>query len=164
MSRIDFVTGAPEKYAHLVDALSTLPGRVSAAVEGRPAADLRREPPDGWSAQRILGHVAFTTAANRVFIHQMATMTDPHRAPFPVGHEDDALAQGDPADLVRQIQEETAAIVELLSGTPDASWGRAGYVREARLSLRQMVTRHIEHVEEHIAQIAQVLAQGAAAR
>ena len=43
-SRIDFVTGAPEKYAAVVDRLSALPNKVRAAVAGASEASLRQEP------------------------------------------------------------------------------------------------------------------------
>src|SRR5690606_35290590 len=47
LSRIDFVTGAPEKYAHLVDALATVPDRLRLVLRGRTTAELRREPGEG---------------------------------------------------------------------------------------------------------------------
>ena len=162
MPRIDFVTGAPEKYAHLVDALSTIPDRLDEAVAGHSDAQLRAAPqnaPEGdpWSAHRILGHMAYHCDAYRVFIHQMATMTDPVRKPFPGGVEDDALLEGSPAQLVERIRQDIAGTVEYLSRTPDASWGRPGFVNGARRSLRQQVQMHITHLEAHIAQIATAL-------
>ena len=159
MARIDFVTGAPEKYAHLVDRLATVAERTAAVLAGQTSAELRREPPDGWSAQRVLGHMAFHAHANGVFTHQLATMTDPQRTPFPSGYEDPELATRDPLELLQFIEDETAQTVALLSGTPDAAWGRPGFVRGARRSLRQHVQAQITHLEEHIAQLAQVLSR-----
>ena len=159
MPRIDFVTGAPEQYAALVDQLSTVGARLAAVLAGHPDAALRRAPPDGWSVQRVLGHMAFHAHANGVFIHQLATMTDPQRTPFPSGYEDPALAVRDPLELLQLIEDETAQTVALLSGTPDAAWGRPGFVRGARRSLRQHVQAHIDHLEEHIAQLAQLLSR-----
>ena len=162
MPRIDFVTGAPEKYAHLVDALTTIPDRLDQVVAGYSDAQLRAAPanaPEGdpWSAHRILGHAAFHCDAYRVFIHQMATMSDPVRKPFPGGVEDDALLEGSPVQLVERIRAEIAGTVAYLSHTPDASWGRPGFVNGSRRSLRQQVQMHLTHLEAHIAQIARAL-------
>ena len=85
-NRIDFVTGAPEKYADIVDALSVVPSRYQQALGRVADAAMRVEPaePEGaWSPQRILAHVTFLAEANEVFIHQQATMTDPVRKAFP---------------------------------------------------------------------------------
>lgn len=159
MARIDFVTGAPEQYAPLVDRLATIAEHTAGVIAGHADAELRRDPPDGWSAQRVLGHMVFSAHANGVFIHQLATMTDPQRASFPPGYEDPDLLPREPRELLRLLQDELAQTMALLSRTPDAAWGRPGYVRGARRSLRQHVQAHITHLEEHIAQIAQVLAQ-----
>ena len=168
MPRIDFVTGAPEQYAHLVDALSTIPARLDAVIAGHTDAQLRATPAhaaegDPWSAHRILGHFAYHAEAYRVFIHQMATMSDPVRKAFPGGVEDDALLEGSPAELVERIRQEIAGTLEYLARTPDAAWGRPGFVNGARRSLRQQVQQHITHLEAHIAQIATAVA-GVAAR
>src|SRR5690554_953973 len=149
MARIDFVTGAPEKYAHLVDALATLPDRLSAAVGNHRTGDLRRPPAEGaWSVQEILAHLAFYAHANGVFIHQMVTMYDQERRPFPPGHQDPELLRLEPAALLEYIRDEIGQTVDFLSGTPDAAWGRRGMVRGASRSVRQMVAQHIEHNEE----------------
>ncbi len=162
MPRIDFVTGAPEKYASLVDSLSTIPDRIDQVVAGYSDEQLRAAPknaPEGdpWSAHRILGHAAYHCDAYRTFIHQMATMSDPVRKPFPGGVEDDALLEGSPAQLVERIRADIGGTVAFLSHTPDASWGRPGFVNGARRSLRQQVTQHIGHLEAHIAQLAAAL-------
>ena len=160
----DFVTGAPEKYAYLVDALSTLGERTASTLAGRNAADVRHAPSGGWSAQQVLAHMAFLGRENRIFIRQVATMTEPERRAFPSGYDDTELAQRPTAELLSMLGADLAQIVELLSHTPDAAWGRPGYVRGARISLRQLVASHIAHFEEHLGQIAQVLAAAAAER
>lgn len=154
MSRIDFVTGAPEKYAHYVDSLATLADRTRAVLAGRTSADLTRDPGNSeWSAQRVLAHMAHYARANGVFIHQVATMTDPLRAPFPPGHEDPDLVAMNGAALLDALEQELAQTSDFLAGTPDASWGRPGRIRGTRRSLRQIVAAHINHLEEHIEQL-----------
>ena len=167
MSRIDFVTGAPEKYAHLVDRLSVVPGRYRAALDRVPDAAMRTEPsegqpPQGWSPQRILAHVTFLAEANDVFIHQLATMTEPTRKPFPSGYEATELEALPAGDLLQRIDEAVGRTVALLSHTPDAAWGRPGYVRGLRRSLHQQVQGHADHFDEHLAELQRLL--GAQAR
>ena len=157
MSRIDFVTGAPEKYAHLVDDLATVPVRLRDVLEGQPATSLRRDPGDGWSVVRILQHMRLYAERNGVFIHQMATMTDPTRAPF---EEIEAESfSTDPSRLLEEIEREVGKTVDFLSGTPDASWGRPGHLRSGRRSLRAQVAAHTAHLNEHIEQIEAVLSR-----
>lgn len=153
-NRIDFVTGAPEKYAGLVDRLTALPNRVRAAAGNIADAAARQEPDGGWSIVRHLGHLAFVSEANDVFIHQMAKMTNPVRKDFPVGVVAEDLEVLPVATLVQRIDDAISRTVALLGHTPDAAWGRPGEVRKQRRSLRQMVVAHIDHVEEHIATIA----------
>ncbi|MSQ31402.1 MAG: DinB family protein [Dehalococcoidia bacterium] len=157
MSRIDFVTGAPEKYADLVDALAVIPGRYHAALDGVRDAVMQQTPPEGWSPQRVLAHVAFVAEANEVFIYQMATMTDPARKPFPSGYEATDLEELPAIDLLRRIEEAVGHTVALLSGTPDAAWGRPGYARGLRRSLRQQVVLHAEHFDEHLAEMQRLI-------
>jgi hypothetical protein len=164
MSRIDFVTGAPEQYAHLVDALATLPDRLRTATGGRRDAELRRGPESGgWSTHDILSHLAFYAHTNGVFIHQAVTMTDAQRRPFPPGHQDPELQAMDPAALLDYIDAEIGKTVDFLAGTPDAAWGRRGLIRGASQSVRQIVASHIAHFEEHVEEIARLNASAPAA-
>jgi hypothetical protein len=159
MARIDFVTGAPEKYAHLVEALATVATRARAAVEGHREAELRRDPAGGgWSPHRTLAHMALFAQRNGVFIHQMGTMTDPDRLAFDEEAETQALLGKSPAALLDLIEDEIGGTVAFLSVTPDASWGRPGRIGGARRSLRQQVASHGSHMAEHIDQIATALA------
>ncbi|MSQ29580.1 MAG: DinB family protein [Dehalococcoidia bacterium] len=162
MPRIDFVTGAPEKYARLVDRLSVIHGRYHAALDDVTDAVMRREPPEGWPPQRILAHVAFLAEANDVFIHQLATMSEPTRKPFPSGYVATDLEELSAAELLQRIDEALERTVALLALTPDAAWGRPGYVRGLRRSLRQHVEGHADHFDEHLAELQRLLAPRAA--
>lgn len=157
MSRIDFVTGAPEKYAHLVDALATVPDRLRMVLRGRTAAELRREPAEGWPIVRILAHMRLYAERNGVFIHQMGTMTEPVRAP--INEEEDAapFVGAGPERLVDEIEVEVGRTVAFLSHLPDASWGRPGRLPAGRRSLRAQVQAHTDHLNEHITQIESLL-------
>ncbi|MGE3856255.1 MAG: DinB family protein [Dehalococcoidia bacterium] len=154
-NRIDFVTGAPEKYADLVDRLTALPNKVRAAVGNLSDAAARQEPADGgWSVARNLGHLLFIAEANDVFIHQMAKMTSPARKDFPIGVIAEDLEVLPVATLLQRIDDAISHTVELLGHTPDAAWGRPGEVRGMRRSIRQMAVAHADHFEEHIATLA----------
>lgn len=159
MARIDFVTGAPEKYAHLVELLSTVPERLRSVAANAAAASWGAAPREGgeWTAQHTLAHMALYAQKNGVFIRQMATMTDPARLPFDEAAETAALEARPSAELVALVESEVSKTADLLSGTPDAAWGRPGSIRGARRSLRQQVQSHAEHLQEHVDQIADAL-------
>ena len=70
MSRIDFVTGAPEKYAHLVDDLIQVRTELRAGVNSFSEAEMRLARSDDiWSAKRTLSHIGVYVHLNGVFIH-----------------------------------------------------------------------------------------------
>ncbi|MSQ30372.1 MAG: hypothetical protein EXR68_07805 [Dehalococcoidia bacterium] len=158
MSRIDFVTGAPEKYAHLVEAVSTVSERLRSVTSTARAAAWTAPPRESdWTAQHTLAHMALFAQKNGVFIHQMATMTEPARRAFDEDAETAALEARPAAELIAIVESEVGKTVDLLSGTPDAGWGRPGSIRGARRSLRQQVQSHAEHLQEHVDQIADAL-------
>ena len=162
MARIDFVTGAPRRYMPLVDQLATVPDRVEAVLSAHAGASLTRTPVEGgWPPARALAHMLSYARHNGTFIAMIAHMTDPIRS---ASDEDATIAaEGwlnfDAAHLVAALRAETAPTVELLSGTPDASWGRPGqHPTAGRRSLRQQVRAHLDHMSEHIVQLEALLA------
>lgn len=159
MSRIDFVTGAPQKYAHLVEALSTVPERLRAVASQARPGGWTAVPQGGgeWTAQHTLAHMALFAQKNGTFIWQMAKMTEPARLPFDEAAETAALEARPTADLIALVESEVAQTVDLLSETPDAAWGRPGSIKGARRSLRQQVQSHAEHLQGHVDQIAEAL-------
>lgn len=159
MARIDFVTGAPEKYAHLVELLSTVSERLRAVAANAAAASWTAAPREGgdWTAQHTLAHMALYAQKNGVFIFQMATMSDPARLAFDEAAETADLEARPSAELVALVESEVSKTVDLLSGTPDAAWGRPGSIRGARRSLRQQAQSHAEHLQEHVDQITDAL-------
>ena len=160
MSRIDFVTGAPEKYMPLVQELTQIPNRVEAILAGHAARDLQRTPEGEWSAARVLAHMISYARHNGDFIRQIAWMTTPERQPW---DEDDevsreSLATKNAAALLDALRTAIAETVELLSHTPDAQWGRPGTVPGyGRRSLRQQLRGHIDHLNDHADQIQALL-------
>ena len=163
-NRIDFVTGAPEKYADLVDAISMIPAKVRATVAGASDGTMRQEPAGGWSALRHLGHLALLAEANDVFLHQMAKMTTPVRAHLEPGEISEEIEALPVAAILQRIDHAFGRTVELLSHTPDAAWGRPGEVRGMRRSLRQQVVNHAAHFDEHLVEIAKLIGTAVTAR
>jgi hypothetical protein len=162
MSRIDFVTGATLRYQPLVDDLATISDGVEAALTAHPGADLKRAPAGGgWSPGRILAHMLSYARHNGEFIHTMVWMTEPVRQPWDEDAEIQAEGwlQLDAGGYVAALDGLLAPTVELLSTTPDASWGRPGiHPRDGRRSLRQQVQSHIDHLREHTRQLDAALA------
>jgi hypothetical protein len=156
MSRIDFVTGAPERFMPLVDGLSTVADRAAAALGGVSAAEARQTPEGEWSAARILAHMVSYARHNHEFIFAMAWMTDAERQRWDEASEVEAEGWDrlEVSPLLDLLRAELTPTVELLSETPDASWGRAGIVPgRGRRSLRQQVQGHLDHLDEHIEQL-----------
>jgi len=165
MSRIDFVTGAPQKYADLVQELAVIPERVERLIAGHTARDLQKAANEGdWGAGRVLAHMISYAIHNGDFIRQIAWMTEPRRRPW--DEDAEVAAEGwagkNGSALVAALREPIGETVELLSGTPDAQWGRPGTVPgRGRRSLRQQLRAHLDHLDEHITQLEALL--GAAA-
>ncbi len=78
MARIDFVTGAPEKYSGLVDQIEQARSSLRAVVAQGTEVDMRlHADPEDWSAKRTLAHLGVYLRLNSVFIRRIATMSDP---------------------------------------------------------------------------------------
>ncbi len=157
MSRIDFVTGAPERYMPLVRDLTLVPDRVDSLLRRHSGADLRRAEEGEWTAERVLAHMISYAHHSGDFIRQIAWMTEPVLQPWDESSEiADAAFTGDAA--LETFRSALAETIDLLSHTPDAQWGRPGLVPlNGRESLRQYVRWHIEHLNEHISQLESVL-------
>ena len=166
MSRIDFVTGAPERYIGEVRALAAVSDRLRAALAGQSEEALLRSPSGSeWSPVRVLAHLLSYARHGGQFISRIAWMQEPVSVPWDEAEEveREGWERLGGAELLALIRSEIEATVSLLSETPDASWGRAGLhpVRGRRSLLRQ-VRGHIEHLEEHVGQIEAALAAAAA--
>ena len=157
MSRIDFVTGAPEKYAHLVDDLIQVRTELREVVSSFSEAEMRLgRSGDIWSARRTLAHIGVYVHVNGVFLHRMVTMTDPQR--LPVSEDQEIQTRGfmneSSLELLNYIDQEIQETVALLAHSPDAAWGRRGIVDGNSRSLRQRVASHADHIRDHTDQIA----------
>ena len=161
MSRLDFVTGAPERYIGDVEALAAIPVRVRSVLAGHTTTQLRRAPAEGeWPPVRILAHMLSYTHHVREFIHRMRWMEEPTLVLWDEASEveERRWAHLDGGRLMRLLRDEINPTVDLLSETPDAAWGRPGiHPLGGRRSLRQQVRAHVAHLERHIDQIESAL-------
>jgi hypothetical protein len=162
MSRIDFVTGAPERYIGDVRALGAIPDRLRSVLAGHTTAQLRRALAEGeWPPVRVLAHLLSHARHSGEFIQLIASMQEPTLVPWDEAEEveRERWERLDGGRLLALLRAEVEGTVELLSVTPDASWGRPGiHPLGGRRSLRQQVRAHIRHLESHIEQIEQALA------
>jgi hypothetical protein len=161
MSRIDFVTGAPERHMPLVEALGGLPDRLEAVLAGHSTSELQAAPADGeWPAARAIGHMISYARHNHGFLYRVVWMADPIRQRWdePAEAETERWEQRDGAELLTQLREVIGETVDLLSETPDASWGRPGITGGMRRSLRQVVVAHTGHLDGHLHHIEELLA------
>ena len=162
MARIDFVTGAPERYSGLVDQIEQARSSLRVVVARETEANMRLHAnSEDWSAKRTLAHLGVYLRLNSVFIRRIATMTDPERQAIDEEKaiEESSFMTGSAMDLMQSIDKSVDETIELLSGTPDASWGRRGSVEGVSRSLRQQVEGYSSHILEHTEQIKMALAQ-----
>ena len=156
MSRIDFVTGAPEKYMPMVEELASIPDRLSIILDRLNSNEFRQSRDPEWSPARILNHMISYAKYNGEFINQMAWMTDPTRREW--DEESELSMQDNSSQLLQSLRDELSATIELLSHTPDAQWGRPGSINNyGRRSLRQQLRSHIDHLNNHTTQIEQIV-------
>ena len=161
MARLDFVTGNAQRYLPEVEALATVPERIEAALAGYASDEFLRAPAEGeWSPARVVQHITFYVRENHHNLYRMAWQDAPLMTMWDeqayVG--DEGWASLDAPSLLAVLTDSLAQMVELLKDLPDASWGRAGdHPRAGRRSIRQQVRRCVEHYDEHIAQLEEML-------
>ena len=144
----------------LVDRLGIVPERVEWVLASRAGAQLGNARTGSWAPSRVLAHMLSYARHNGAFIYLIALMTDPIRQPWDeeAEIETERWLYLDTAGYVSALQKELAPTIDLLSGTPDASWGRPGvHPTEGRRSLRAQVESHANHMHEHIGQLADAL-------
>ena len=165
MSRIDFVTGAPIRYAENVSLLSDIPNLVKKALgeekireEDAQAIDAHSNESD-WSAHRVLCHMRNYSYNITLLISRMLTDTDPKQIQWNENTEYLELNQSEKAllNINSQLKENIERLVVMLSKTPDAAWGRAGtHLYLGRVSVKQLVKWHYNHLLQHIEQIKNI--------
>lgn len=162
MSRIDFVTGAPERYIGEVRSLAAIPDRLRDVLKGHTPTELHGAPAENeWPPVRVLAHLLSYARHTGEFIFRVAWMQEPVLVTWDEAEEVEREGWGrlEGAELLALLRAEIESSVTLLSGTPDASWGRPGiHPVGGRRSLRQQVRSHIRHLEVHIDQIERALA------
>ena len=162
MSRIDFVTGAPIRYAAIVSDIAKLSNLTKKALEEFDAEEKNEKDAtnneEDWSTHRILCHMLNYSSNINLLIKRMLIDTDPKQIKW---NENDAYnnlkQQEKPtASIFNQFKENIEELVTILSKTPDAAWGRSGnHIYLGKISVKQLVKWHYNHVIQHIHQITQ---------
>ena len=160
MSRIDFVTGAPIRYAEIVSDIANLSNLIKEALKKVNAEEKSEKDTtiseEEWSTHRILCHMLNYSSNINLLITRMLVDTDPKQIKW---NENDAyidLKQRDKptASIFNQFKENMEELVTTLSKTPDAAWGRSGnHVYLGKISVKQLVKWHCNHIMQHISQI-----------
>ena len=143
----------------LVEPLRAVPGDLRDALAQiseaealyRPAAD----PPE-WCIKEIIGHLRDAAEVYHKRLYMMSTQTDPILQPY----DQDAYARDHAYlsrpldDMLRELEEQRAQTVFLLTTLVNWNWARTGqHLERGRVSIRQMVEHMVEHEGQHLADV-----------
>ncbi|MFB0901200.1 MAG: hypothetical protein QMB22_04255 [Dehalococcoidia bacterium] len=158
MSRIDFVTGAPVRYAEQVSELAKLANDTKRYIpiqKKQSAADIHHDEAK-WENHRIVCHMRNYAANINTLMKRMLIDTDPSQLIWNEQETYVNLNQSEKETLYifNQFKSLVEEMVFMLSKTPDAAWGRAGkHVYLGRVSVKQLVKWHTNHIKQHIQQL-----------
>tara|TARA_Y100001970_G_scaffold291202_1_gene427491 strand:- start:3446 stop:3934 length:489 start_codon:yes stop_codon:yes gene_type:complete len=162
MSRIDFVTGAPIRYAKEVSDIASLNNLTKDALEQADTKEQNKKDAtsneEEWSTHRILCHMFNYSSNINLLIMRMLIDTDPKQIKWNENDTYNNLKQQEKptASIFNQFKESIEELVTVLSKTPDAAWGRSGnHIYLGKISVKQLVKWHHNHVMQHINQITQ---------
>ena len=160
MSRIDFVTGAPILYAEEVSQVANLTTLTNKALKSQKkqteTKNDAKSNEDEWSIHRILCHMLNYSLNINLLVKRMLIDTDPTQKLWNENELYIDLNQSKKSTLniFNQFKKSVEALVVILSETPDAAWGRAGnHIYLGRISVKQLVKWHYNHLIQHIEQI-----------
>ena len=160
MSRIDFVTGAPIRYAEIVSEVANLSNLTKKAIEQKDAEKKSKKDTSSneeeWSTHRILCHMLNYSSNINLLITRMLVDTDPKQIKWNENRIYENLKQKEKPtiSIFNQFKENIEELVATLSKTPDAAWGRSGnHIYLGKISVKQLVKWHCNHLVQHINQI-----------
>ncbi|MFL2634297.1 MAG: hypothetical protein ACJ0J6_00440 [Dehalococcoidia bacterium] len=160
MSRIDFVTGAPIRYAEIVSDVANLSNLTKKAIEQKITEKKSKKDTSSneeeWSTHRILCHMLNYSSNINLLITRMLVDTDPKQIKWNENSIYENLKQKEKPtiSIFNQFKENIEELVATLSKTPDAAWGRSGnHVYLGKISVKQLVKWHCNHLVQHINQI-----------
>jgi len=109
-----------------------------------------------WSTHRILCHMLNYSSNINLLITRMLVDTDPKQIKWNENSIYENLKQKEKPtiSIFNQFKENIEELVATLSKTPDAAWGRSGnHVYLGKISVKQLVKWHCNHLVQHINQI-----------
>ncbi len=117
--------------------------------------------PTKWSVKEILGHLRdFELEAMHFRYRSVLTQLDPY---LPRLDNEARQAEGDfinkdGAELLRDLRRLRLESIAILEQAPAASWSRTGiHFSAGRVTLEQVVVRHVKHDMTHLGQIRDIL-------
>ncbi|MEO7118321.1 MAG: DinB family protein [Candidatus Limnocylindrales bacterium] len=139
----------------LLIAYRVAPAAVRALVQAGAPAAIERMPDDGgWSARRILGHLATAAEGTAARLVRIVNEDRPALQPF-----DDAGEDAMPVDeAVERFATARASEMAVLDAADDAGWGRIGdHPAHGPISIRDIVRHMSSHDMEHVGEIGRLL-------
>jgi DinB superfamily len=140
------------------DVVAELEGTVDelrALIEGMSPADLRRTPPDGWSAEQVLAHLADFELIAGVRARTLLTVERPALVAYGQAEFTRRFSGLETAEaLLARFAVNRLATVRVLRTLDEQDWERAG-VHPVRgdETLRQAAAYLLRHDREHLQQI-----------
>lgn len=138
--------------------LESLHHRLLHAIHGIAESDLHRPEGEGkWSIANVIAHLTDAELVTAVRIRTILC----EDAPRLVGYSQEAwvdMHDGESvAELLEQLWFHRRANASLIGRLPSESFERIGVHREyGTLTLRELVDRHVAHIEQHLAQIERI--------
>lgn len=142
----------------IFDALDSLHPRLLRAIHGIDRAELRRPEREGkWSIADVLAHVTDAELVTSARIHAILAEDAPRLIAFQQDrwarvHDGESIAE-----LLEQMWSLRRSKLALLRRQPSAAFERTGVHAEyGPLTLRELLERHVEHMEKHLAQVERI--------
>ncbi|MDE3094802.1 MAG: DinB family protein [Chloroflexota bacterium] len=147
----------------LVEPLRALPGDLRDALAQISEAEALYRPAPGqpdaapaWCIKEIVGHLRDAAEVDHKRLYMMSTQTDPVLQPW----DQDAYARDHAYlsrpldDMLRELEDQRAQTVFLLTTLVNWNWARTGqHLERGRVSIRQMVEHMVEHEAQHLADV-----------
>jgi uncharacterized damage-inducible protein DinB len=146
----------------LIARLSAAPRRLTHAVEGLSADDLRATPAAGeWSVAQVLAHLRASDDILAYRVYCMLARDDPRLPGYDERRWADVAGYThapEPARLLDAYAARRSELVMVLRTLAPADWRRGGHHEEhGALTITDVVTHLVAHEEEHCAQIEQLV-------
>lgn len=146
--------------ADLVEQLESAAIRLTDLVANHEVEAWNVAGPDNWSALDVLAHVR---SANEILMPRITQILIRDNPPMPAFDERDWATANDYVNqplkqLAARVVDRCVEFGQLLSTLSPDQWQRTGlHEQSGELTLLQIATHTVAHIDEHVAQIAELL-------